>query len=226
MALPPLLVNQTRWSDLLKQLAVLKGLDHVELLAELRACLVLENDRPEHKYLAGEALACGQYLFAAPGVGVISYVGLRNPSGSGKILIVEEALAIVADQSANYGRVYLMLARGGTMTARSTEQPRDTRIQPSGAFGTAAPGIVGQMVSAVNTDIGVVPFAIAELLTVNSLAATSFAANQARSTQPFVLAPNDSLLFSVSDGIGGNETNLQLQVSMFWRERTLEPTET
>ena len=47
MAMLPFLVNQTRWSDLIKQLAVAKGLDHVEVLAQLTAAIVLENDRPE-----------------------------------------------------------------------------------------------------------------------------------------------------------------------------------
>jgi hypothetical protein len=207
----PLLVNQTRWSDLLKQLGVVKGLDHVELSATLAAAIVLENDRPEHKYLAGEALAWGQLLLAAQGAGIAGYVGIRNPAASGKLVVVEEYYAVAGQ------RYYVMLARGPTVTQANTEQPRDTRLQPSGAFGTAAPNIAGQVVSARSDTIAVTPFAVREIGTV---------ANEDQLHPPVVLAAGDVLFIALSDGIGGLTLNSAVQANFAWRERTLEPSET
>lgn len=222
----PLLVNQTRWSDLLKQLGVIKGLDHVELNAALVAALVLENDRPEHKYLSGEALAWGQYLLAAPGAGVTGYVGLRNPVGSGKLVVTEELRAIPGIYS-QFLRVYIGLARAAAnLTARSTEQPRDTRLQPTGAFGVGAPGIVGQIVSATSDTLTPTPFVVAELLSANSSVATQSAATPAIWRQPVILTPGDTVFLFPSDGVGGTQANANFQASFVWRERTLEPTET
>jgi hypothetical protein len=213
--LPPFLINQTRWSDLLKSLAVTKGLDHVELLAQLTAAVVLENDRPEHKYSAGEALAWGQFLAAAVAL-VIRYVGVRNPAGSGKIVVVEHARGIASTTT----RMYLALVRDAVLTAEATEQPRDTRLQPTGAFGTAAPNIAGQIVSGRSDTITVVPFVVAEL--------TNYGVNGGdyRWTGSCVLAPGDALLSFISDGAGGSVAGVAHQASFQWRERTLEPTET
>ncbi len=223
----PFLVNQTRWSDLLKQLAVAKGLDHVEVLGQLIGAIVLENDRPEHKYLAGERLGVGQFLLAAQGAGIIGYVGLRNPLGSGSLVVLEEARALHSSAgSTTISRTYGMLVRGATLTQASTEQPRDTRLQPSGAFGTFAPNIVGQVVSGRSDTIAVTPFAICESVSANSNSATLSASFQSVLNQPIVLAPGDSFLMSASDGLGGNFANYSIQGSFWWRERTLEPTET
>ena len=219
------LVNQTRWSDLLKQLAVLKGLDHVELSAVLQGGLLRENDRPEHKYLAGEALAWGQFLLSAIAA-VVGFVGVRNPAGSGKIVILEKATITTDSGASTFRHIYYALARGATLTAQNTEQPRDTRLQPTGAFGTAAPGIVGQVVSGRSDTIVVTPFVVGELLAAFSFVATSTAIHLAVLDEPVVLAPGDSVLFSVSDAAGGSVAALAIQGSFFWRERTLEPTET
>jgi len=215
----PFLVNQTRWSDLLKQLSVAKGLDHVEVLGQLIGAIILEDDRPEHKYLAGEALAFGQYLLAAQGAGIVGYIGLRNPTGSGKIVIVERCRLIVQSTSVRH---YVSLVRGATLTQQNTEQPRDTRLQPTGAFGTAAPGIVGQIVSGRSDTIVVTPFPIAELA--SSFVAT--AVYQSPWEEPVVLAPGDTIIQHLSDGAGGNTANFAFEASYVWRERTLEPTET
>jgi hypothetical protein len=220
----PFLVNQTRWSDLLKQLAVAKGLDHVEVLGQLIGAIVLENDRPEHKYLAGEQLAWGQYLLAAAGAGVIGYVGVRNPTGSGKIVVVDRVAAQPAITSIN--RFYLGLARAPTVTAQNTEQPRDTRIQPTGAFGTAAPQIAGQIVSARSDTIVVLPFVVWEFVAGLSNVATNSHNNSGAVDVEVILAPGDVLLTWISDGVGGSGSNSAVQGSFRWRERTLEPTET
>jgi len=223
----PFLVNQTRWSDLLKQLSVAKGLDHVEVLGQLVGAIVLENDRPEHKYLAGEALAWGQILKAAAGAGVTGFAGLRNPSGSGKIVVVESIRVTVGDSdNSALGRVYIGLSRGPTVTAANTEQPRDTRLQPTGAFGTAAPGIAGQVVSAQSDTIVVAPFVVAEIVYGGDQLATAVSQFQVAYTEPIILAPGDVLLVWPSDGVGGNTANLAIQGSFTWRERTVEPTET
>jgi hypothetical protein len=213
----PFLVNQTRWSDLLKQLSVAKGLDHVEVLGQLVGAIVLENDRPEHKYLAGEQLAWGQFLQAAIAA-VTGFVGLRNPSGSGKIVIAEywEASSPLATPA----RYYAALVRGATLTQANTEQPRDTRIQPTGAFGTAAPQIAGQIVSGRSDTIAVTPFVVAEYTAGNQF-------NRGHVYySPLVLAPGDALVLSISDAAGGQQVNFPIQGQFVWRERTLEPTET
>ncbi len=226
----PFLVNQTRWSDLLKQLSVAKGIDHVEVLGQLMGALVLENDRPEHKYLSGERLAVGQILKAAAGAGVWGAAGLRNPTGSGSLVILEHATALVdASAATSISRVYgslLRMAAGVVLTQASTEQPRDTRIQPSGAFGVFAPNIVGQIVSGQSDTIGALPFVIAELATANCNVATFAASMLGVWDQHLILAPGDVFLFEPSNGVGGFSTNISIQGSFWWRERTLEPTET
>ena len=221
----PFLVNQTRWSDLIKNLSVAKGLDHVEVLASLTAALILENDRPEHKYLSGESLAAGQNLLAALGAGVTGFIGLRNPSGSGKIVILE-AIRAVRSGVTDLGRLYVALSRAAVWTQVNTEQPLDTRIQPTGAFGTAAPNIAGQVVTGRSDTITVTPFVIAEILAGYQSAGTVAAAVQGYWDSPVVLAPGDTLSVHPSDGAGGNTANLAFEVSFVWRERTLEPTET
>jgi hypothetical protein len=220
----PFLVNQTRWSQALQSLAVSKGLDHVELLSQLTASVILENDRPETKYLAGERLAFGQLLFAAQGAGIVGWVGLRNPGGSGSILIIEKIRA--RPQGGAQRTVYLSLARAPTVTQANTEQPRDTRIQPTGVFGTAAPNIVGQIVSARSDTIVVVPFVVAEIVQAFSAATLPDTVSPAIWDDPIVLAPGDVAFVNQSDNSGGNTTNQQMQASFVWRERTMEPTET
>ena len=221
--LPPLLVNQGRWSDLLKNLGVVKGLDHVELLSQLTGALVLENDRPEHKFLAGERLGWGQLLLAAAGAGVIGHVGIRNPAGSGIIVIVENFECFPQTTR----RVYMELSRGGTWTQANTEQPRDTRWQPTGAFGVGAPNIAGQIVSGRSDTLGVVPFVVGETTGgFNIVATTAAVANFRQVPTGIVLAPGDIFSLASSDGAGGNIANEAFQASYVWRERTLEPTET
>jgi hypothetical protein len=215
---PPLPLNVQRWSQLMRKLGVVKG-DNVvsELHQQVFPVVVLEEDRPEHKFAAGERLAWGQYLLAAQGAGIVGYVGLRNPVGSGIIVIVGTAVG----GNSTTRRHYIGLARGDTATLRSTEQPRDTRIQPSGAFGVGAPNIAGQIVSARSDTIAVSPFVVGEYL---SLIPTL--GGGAPVQHNTVLAPGDTVYVWESDGGGGNITNAAMQASFTWRERSLEPGET
>jgi hypothetical protein len=224
--LPPLQLNVSRWSQLFRKLGVVKGDDIVsEVHRQIFPVIVVEDDRPEHKLLAGERLAWGQYLLAAGGAGVTGYVGLQNPAASGIIVVVESIRAFTINGTFN--RHYLGLARGATVTARSTEQPRDTRWQPTGAFGVGAPNIAGQVVSALSTTIGVLPFVVAEWLpAILAGAATQTAAAVEAWREPVILGPGDQLFVWQSDGVGGSATNLAQQASFVWRERATEPGET
>ena len=199
----------------MRQLGVVKG-DMIvgEVGRQLLPVIVLENDRPEHKFLGEEALAWGQNLTAAIAA-ITSFAGLRNPAGSGKILVVERVLGI---RAATGQRMYYGLARSPTVTQVNTEQPRDTRQQPSGAFGVGATGIVGQIVSARSDTIVVTPFVVGEF--------GAAALNASAQIEPsLVLAADDTLLVWPSDGAGSNTVNAAIQASFFWRERALEPTE-
>lgn len=213
----PLAVNVSRWSQLFRKLGVVKGDDIVsEVHRQIFPVIIVEGDRPEHKLLAGERLAWGQYLLAAAGAGVVGRVGIRNPSGSSIIIVVEQVATENAGSNSPY---YLGLARGSTPTIRGTEQPRDTRIQPAGAFGVGAPNITGQIVSALNTTETVLPFVVWE-----------FGQNQNAAMVELypecILAPNDTLYLWKSDGIGGSQANIAVQGSFRWRERATEPGET
>jgi hypothetical protein len=216
---PPFLVNQSRWSQALQHLAVTKGLDHVELLSQLTAAIVLENDRPENKYLADENLAWGQNLLAAQGAGIVGFVGLRNPTGSGKLVVTESLEGI----RVTTGRIYIGLGRTVTVTQVNTEQPRDTRLQKAGQFGVGAPNIAGQIVSARSDTIVTTPFVVAER---GASGGNITAQGAGLYTIPVVLAPGDTVFVWGSDGLGGTLANEAIQASFTWRERTMEPTET
>jgi hypothetical protein len=224
---PPLPLNVQRWSQLMRKLGVVKG-DNVvsELHQQVFPVVVLEDDRPEHKFAAGERLAWGQYLLAAAGAGIVGYVGLQNPAGSGVILVVTRAQAFPDSASGSIRRYYHGLARAAVVTLQFTEQPRDTRWQPSGAFGTAAPNIAGQIISARSDTIATLPFATGELVSAFSSVATQSAAFVAPLEEPVILAPGDQLFLWGSDGNGGTVPNVRMQASFYWRERTLEPGET
>jgi hypothetical protein len=214
--LPPLQLNVSRWSQLFRKLGVVKGDDIVsEVHRQIFPVIVVEDDRPEHKLLAGERLAWGQNLTAAIAA-ITSFVGLRNPLGSELVLVVESVRGI---RAATGQRCYLGLARGPTVTQASTEQPRDTRLQPTGAFGTAAPNIAGQIVSARSDTIVVTPFVVAEI---GESALNASALWQ----EPVILQPGDVLFVWPSNGNGGNELNAAIQGSFTWRERPTEPGET
>jgi len=216
---PPLPLNQQRWSQLMRKLGVVKG-DNVvsELHQQVFPVVVLEDDRPEHKFAAGERLAWGQYLLAAAGAGITGYIGLRNPLTSGIVLVVEW---FQGHRYSGSNLMYLALARGATLTQQNTEQPRDTRWQASGAFGVGAPNITGQIVSGRSDTIVVTPFVVAELGPVGSVAQVCEANDLA-----ICLAPGDTLITMLSDAAGGTVVNAALQASFRWRERTLEPGET
>jgi len=226
--LPPLQLNVSRWSQLFRKLGVVKGDDIVsEVHRQIFPVIVVEDDRPEHKLLAGEALAAGQILKAAAGAGVSGFVGLRNPVASGKIVVLERATAIAGGlANDSMSRIYGELSRGATWTQASTEQPRDTRLQPVGAFGVGAPQIVGQVVSGQSDTIVVTPFVICEMLTSSNTLATAVGWTIAEWNSPLVLGPGDTFSMSLSNALGGRTANVAIQGSFWWRERATEPGET
>jgi hypothetical protein len=198
---------------------VVKGDDIVsEVHRQIFPVIVVEDDRPEHKLLAGERLAWGQFLLAAQGVGITGYVGLRNPAGSGVILVVEEYY-----MSTPATKYYVALGRAiANLTAQGTEQPRDTRLQAGATFGVSAPNITGQLVSGRSDTITPSPFVVAENINNTTSSSTPNDFNR----QPVVLAPGDTLFLFRSDGAGGTITNGAVQANFAWRERSTEPGET
>lgn len=218
---PPLQVNVSRWSQLFRKLGVVKGDDIVsEVHRQIFPVIVVEDDRPEHKLLAGERLAWGQFLKAAV-VGQTGYVGLRNPTGSGIILVVEQVAAMYA---ARIFRFYLGLLRAeADWTQASSEQPRDTRLQAGATFGISAPNITGQIVHGDSSVISA-PFVVWEFAA--GVLNTLVAGTNAGPLPVAVLAPGDTLAVFASDGAGGTVANLAIQASFAWRERATEPGET
>lgn len=218
--LPPLQLNVSRWSQLFRKLGVVKGDDIVsEVHRQIFPVIVVEGDRPEHKLLAGERLAWGQFLKAAV-VGQQGYVGLRNPAGSGIVVVVERIDGIRVE----FSRFYIGLLRGeADWTLASTEQPRDTRIQAGATFGVSAPNITGQIVHGDSSLISA-PFVVAEFGAGSSSAGLN--STNLGWTTDIVLAPGDTVVVFISNGSGGGGVNVAFQASFCWRERATEPGET
>jgi len=79
-------LNVARLSNLLRGLFVLRGQDTVapEINDELQGVVILEGERPEHRFLAGDFL-CSAHVRVPAVAGTRGEVRVINPAGSGRI---------------------------------------------------------------------------------------------------------------------------------------------
>lgn len=183
-----------------KLLAMKEGAPSPILAPEVIPVLVLESDRPEWAFLAGEALCWG---FVEPGavVGQIAYCELRNPAGSGVLCVVEEVVLASATASAFFA---LGIGSYAPLSAASASIVRDTRILP---------GRPSCSLASINTAAspgGINGYKILQ----------STGSDPVIIRTPIILSPGTLLAIQTTN------MNIGIRVSVSWRERTLEPSET
>lgn len=179
-----------------KLLAMQEGAPSPLLAPEIFPVIQLEHDRPEWAFLGGEKLCVGQISEAAL-VANYSYVYITNPVGSGTLVVIERILSSEADNTHYFGS-----GLGIAPTAFGAQI--DSR---SGIFPTA-------IASTAGFDSGTAVARPGSLLTfiwmLRGVAMDMF---------PVVLIPGAFL------AIAGNVVNRGVNISFYWRERTLEPSE-
>jgi hypothetical protein len=155
--------------------------------------IVLENDRPEWGYLSETALmAFGVYISAV--AAKVPVVRLRNPPGSGALLVLESVFVGYSTGSAftlKLGSATADLATPGYAVSRDTRL-----ILPlSGKVGIVSS--VADNVALGNTFlVGQCPTGVTTILPVAA-----------------ILAPGSHLEFA------GSTVNLSVAIALFWRER-------
>lgn len=193
-------IQVKRYGQILGRLLSMSGVEDVagDLSPEISPVLVLEADRPEWLFLAG------QFLLAGAGVQVAlaanpSFFRIRNPVGSGIIAVVESidvsAAAIITDGVATIGTA--TIDRANVMGSLV----RDTRwgsIVGTCLVSNDNGGSVGSGIERFRAPIN-----------------TGYRFNN----MPVVLAPGSHLDY------GANDSNIELHVNIRWRERPAEPYE-
>lgn len=127
-----------------KLLNMKEGAPSPQLSPDLQAVLVLENDRPEFKFLGGETLGMG-FGDAAAGAANYSHVGLINPVGSGVLVVVERVL-LALTAAGSIGQIGLQ-AIGATAWSTAHAYMRDTRGYPASGSGQTS-ALTGTFVGA------------------------------------------------------------------------------
>ena len=82
-----------RYARLVTSLHSIKGPNPVpQISPEIVHAIVLENDRPEHRFLAGEQLWSSGAVGSGASVGNFSSVGIGNPANSGILVVITGGL--------------------------------------------------------------------------------------------------------------------------------------
>lgn len=173
---------------------------------ELFPNIVLENDRPEWKYLAGERLAV-MAGFAVAGVAAsISTIRLRNPLGSNVIAVFEE---IEVQPGSATDCIISRIEESGALGTEGGTASRDTRFRDDALVtGHARIQVTGGaiMVPGLNA----IPlrrwFSVAS-------------AERVTTRQPIVLTPGFALDITTA------AEAVTLLASATWRERAAQPGE-
>lgn len=192
-----------RYNAILTKILTMKeGAPAPTLSTDIQAGIVLEQDRPEWLFLAGERASAGFAGVAAGGAGTRSMIRLRNPANSGIIATVEK---IVAHSLVATKTFVIRTNAGGTWAgAASGAQPTDLRwpIQSPACqvFTKNDAAAAGDLVCfwpgwSNGTGTGAVI------------------------DRPFILVPGTSVL--VDPGVD----NEAVSAGFFWRERAVDPSE-
>lgn len=195
-----------RYNAILHKLLDMKeGAPAPSLAPDVFATLVLEADRPEWKFLAGERLACGSRAVAAGGAGTYANIVLWNRTGSGVLVVVDALLnrnSAARDMSISVTSTDP--ASVGGYSSTSFRGLRDTR------FGVTANAQPAALIYSVAT---------ASPLGANVL--MNFYLNAGnRFDLPIVLAPGTGL--SIAD----KTANEAMTTGIIWRERIESLSET
>lgn len=185
-----------------KLLGISEGAPAPSLAPDIFASIILESDRPEFHFLAGQRLAIGARSEAAGGAGTYSGVALINPSGSNLVVVLTRVWNSVGTSR----RVNIRLGSdySGFTTAGSLRALVDTRF---GVAATTKPaGLIGGQASAspAGPNVG-------GQYTFNNVGM--------QFDVPIVLAPGTFVHFSDATA------NEAMYLNFAWRERVMEPSE-
>ena len=118
-------------SILHKLLNMAEGSPSPTLATDVFPMLALEVDRPEWHFLGGERLGWARWYLGGTAA-QYSHVGLRNPAGSGVLLVVDRIVVSVAAGNP----VQLGLRTVAAVDVVSSGLSRDTRFAQTGGFST------------------------------------------------------------------------------------------
>jgi hypothetical protein len=180
-----------------KLLDMKEGAPAPTLATDVFPMLALEVDRPEWKFLAGERLCWMRWTDAAV-AGQYSHVGLRNPAGSGVLIITDDIRCFVGSSAS----VALGIRPNTTVDSANAGYCRDSR--------QATQSAVGQATTLTAVAAGMYPM-------FGSIMATWVTE---RFPTPVILHPGFELLLQCTT------VNISLTAAFSWRERALNPSET
>lgn len=187
---------------LYKMFSMEEGSPAPQLTGEIIPAVILENDRPEYKFLGGEHLmTVGAQITSA--VSNFAQLQLYNPAGSGALVILEQIEFCLA--SAGLWGIYVTQTElaGGAPTSLTTFK-RDSRF--GGA--TAAGGVANVAITTHTAIVGARLF----------VARDAANATNARRFE-YVLSPGYGLTLTTVN------TNIDVGANIQWRERFLEQSE-
>jgi len=115
---------QGRFNEVIRRLHGMKGTPAPQVAPEISHILVLENDRPEYFTLHGGFLWAARGSLAAA-VGITGIVGIRNPTGSGLLVVIT---SITVDNRGLVAAAFSLYTRPqGAIQAAGTTFFRDSR---------------------------------------------------------------------------------------------------
>jgi len=201
------IVNQIqggRWDTFIRRLLPIKDRSIAPIFAsELVGQVVVQEWEPEFYKLRDENLCIG--LAAQAGVAAeFTHVKLRNPIGSGNLVVLEEVwFRPAAGVSIEMAQVISVATVGFTNQATAF---RDMRAG-------GLPG-VGVTVAQVSIETNVAPLGGTAIARLQPLATDTM-----RLKLTMVLPPNSEIIFRALT------VNVGMQVTFLWRERGAEPSE-
>ena len=201
-------LNVARLSNLLRGLFVLRGQDTVapEINDELQGVVILEGERPEHRFLAGDFL-CSAHVRVPAVAGTRGEVRVINPAGSGRICVIEKAqiTQVIATPAHFYA---FMLPDGSADLANVSYLARRDSRSPLGQFSTSHTSY-----DAVTSTLNPLGGRSLEFITSNNGIVVDFR------TVPWILGPGGGIEIQF-DGV-----NILFNASFSAYERSLERSE-
>jgi len=186
-----------RFNGILSKLLGITGAPAPVSATDIFPMLALEVDRPEWHFLGGERLCQMRWQDAAVAAN-FSSVGLRNPEGSGVLIVVESITMWFAANA----QAYIGVRANTTIDASYPGRSRDTR--------NAAANAVGLLVERTQ--------ATAPAYQTSHVVA--LASTLVRDDTPWILTPGYELMTWPA------AQNVAQTTTFNWRERHLEPSET
>jgi len=190
-----------RYSDLLRRALGMKGVSDVaaDLSPEISPVWELERDAQEWGFLKQVRWISAATRFTS-GVGLLANVRLRNPPGSGALVVVDR-VELNAPSSTTFNVVFSPAVAQVNLVGAITAGGQDGRLGFIRSIATLTEGSV----ASVGTFSLWQPF-------IN-------AGEPAVWNQQIILPPNSSVDFALPN------TNINLHVSLSWHERSIQPLE-